>query len=99
MITNGAQHALDVIARSLLARGDVVAMEDPGYLPPRRLFDSLGARVTGVPVDRDGMIIDAVPPQTRLIYVTSTSCMASTLRPWAMRAPAMCRPPAQRMSC
>ena len=30
VITSGAQQAIDVIARTLLAPGDVVAMEDPG---------------------------------------------------------------------
>lgn len=70
VITNGAQQALDIIARTLLEPGDVVAMEDPGYLPPRRIFDSLGARVVGVPVDRQGMMVDAVPLNARLVYVT-----------------------------
>lgn len=70
VITNGAQQALDVIARTLIAPGDTVAMEDPGYQPPRRIFDSLGARVVGVPVDRQGLIVDAVPRSARLVYVT-----------------------------
>jgi GntR family transcriptional regulator / MocR family aminotransferase len=70
VITSGAQQAIDVIARALLAPGDVVAMEDPGYQPARRLFRSLGARVVGVPVDREGIIVDAVPPGVRLLYVT-----------------------------
>jgi GntR family transcriptional regulator / MocR family aminotransferase len=69
-VTNGTQQAIDVVARVLLAPGDRVAVEDPGYLPPRRLFESLGARVAGVPVDRDGLVVDALPRQTRLVYVT-----------------------------
>ena len=51
VVTNGTQHALDLIARVLLGPGDVVAVEEPGYPPARRLFASIGARVTGVPVD------------------------------------------------
>jgi GntR family transcriptional regulator/MocR family aminotransferase len=69
-ITNGTQQAVDVIARVLLAPGDRVVVEDPGYPPPRRLFESLGARVLGVPVDRDGILVDALPRSARLIYVT-----------------------------
>jgi GntR family transcriptional regulator/MocR family aminotransferase len=69
-ITNGTQQALDVIARVLLSPRDRVAVEDPGYPPPRRLFESLGARVAGVPVDEEGLIVDAIPKRTKLVYVT-----------------------------
>jgi GntR family transcriptional regulator/MocR family aminotransferase len=69
-ITNGTQQALDIIARVILEPGDVVAVEDPGYLPPTRLFRTLGAQVVGVPVDREGLVVDALPRNARLIYVT-----------------------------
>lgn len=69
-ITNGAQQALDLIARALIAPGDRVAIEDPGYALPRYLFSSLGARVQGVPVDEEGIVVDAIAPGTRLVYVT-----------------------------
>jgi GntR family transcriptional regulator/MocR family aminotransferase len=69
-ITNGTQQALDVLARVLLAPGDTIAVEDPGYQPPRRLFESLGIRVIGIPVDRDGLVVDALPRRLRLVYVT-----------------------------
>jgi len=70
IITNGTQQALDVIARVLLAPGDAVAIEDPGYPPPRHLFHSQGMRVACVPVDEEGLVAGAVPPDTRLVYVT-----------------------------
>ena len=70
VVTNGTQQAVDVVARVLLQPGDLVAVEDPGYTPPRRLFESLGARVAGVRVDGDGLVVDAIPPNTRLVYVT-----------------------------
>ena len=69
-ITSGAQQALDIVARSLLAPGDRVAVEDPGYVPPRLLFKSLGAQVYGVPVDDQGIVVDALPRHTRLVYLT-----------------------------
>ena len=69
-ITNGAQQALDLIGRALVAPGDRVAVEDPGYAPPRYLFSSLGARVQGVPVDDEGIVVDAIARDTRLVYVT-----------------------------
>ncbi|GAA2667956.1 GntR family transcriptional regulator [Actinoplanes palleronii] len=70
LVTNGAQHAFDLIGRVLLRPGDVVAMEEPGYPPARALFTSLGARVIGVPVDGEGLVVDAVPAQARLVHVT-----------------------------
>jgi GntR family transcriptional regulator / MocR family aminotransferase len=70
VITNGTQQALDLLARVLLAPGDRVAVEDPGYSPPRQLFKALGMRVLGVPVDQDGLIVDALPRRVRLVYVT-----------------------------
>jgi GntR family transcriptional regulator/MocR family aminotransferase len=70
VVTNGTQQAVDIVARVLLAPGDRVVVEDPGYGPPRRLFATLGARVAGVPVDAEGLIVDAIPRDTRLVYVT-----------------------------
>ena len=69
-ITSGAQQSLDLIARALLEPGDRVAVEDPGYHPPRFLFQSLGADVRGVPVDAEGIIVDQLPSNARLVYVT-----------------------------
>lgn len=69
-ITNGSQQAMDVVARALLAPGDRVAVEDPGYSPPRWLFQSLRMRLQGVPVDNQGLLVNALHPRTRLVYVT-----------------------------
>jgi len=69
-VTSGTQQALDLIARVLLVPGERVAVEDPGYAPSRRLFESLGLDVTGVPVDEHGLVVDALPASARLVYVT-----------------------------
>jgi GntR family transcriptional regulator / MocR family aminotransferase len=70
VVTNGTQQAVDLIARVLLASGDRVAVEDPSYGPPRRLLAALGLRVSAVPIDDEGLIVDAIPPDTRLVYVS-----------------------------
>jgi GntR family transcriptional regulator / MocR family aminotransferase len=70
VITNGTQQAADVVARALLEPGDVVAVEDPGYPPPRLLFASLGMRIVGVPVDAEGLVVDDIPSDARLIFVS-----------------------------
>lgn len=70
IVTNGAQGAFDLVARVALERGARVAVEEPGYTPARRLFESYGARVTPVPVDAAGLVVDALPADARLVYVT-----------------------------
>jgi GntR family transcriptional regulator / MocR family aminotransferase len=69
-VTNGTQQALDVLARVLLAPGEQIAVEDPGYPPARLLFESLGIRVVGVPVDGEGLVVTAIPRRVRAVYVT-----------------------------
>jgi len=70
VITSGAQQALDLIGRVLVEPGMCVALEEPGYPRARLLFASLGARVVGVPVDADGIDVEAIPGDARIIYVT-----------------------------
>src|SRR5580700_3459452 len=70
VITCGAQHAIDLVTRVLLEPGDCVAVEDPGYVPVVRLFGALGARVVGVPVDDQGLVVDLLPSSARIVYVT-----------------------------
>ena len=70
IITNGFQQALDVIARVLLEPGDRVAVEDPGYPPPRGLLATMGMDVVAVPVDDEGIVVDAIPGGVRAVLVT-----------------------------
>jgi len=70
VVTSGTQHAIDLVARVLLEPGDCVAVEDPGYVPVRRLFGALGAKVVGVPLDDQGLVVDLLPPSARIVYVT-----------------------------
>lgn len=70
VLTGGAQQALDLLGRVLLAPGDTVAVEDPGYTAAVRLYASHGARVRGVPVDEEGLVVEALPDNARLVYVT-----------------------------
>ncbi|QVM89391.1 PLP-dependent aminotransferase family protein [Pseudomonas entomophila] len=70
MVCNGAQQALDLIARVLVEPGCKVAMEDPGYPPARQLFLALGACLQSVPVDDEGLCVEQIEDGTQLIYVT-----------------------------
>ncbi len=70
VVTAGAQQTTDLVARVLLRPGDLAAVEDPGYPPPRLILGTLGIRVAPVPVDDEGIVVAAIPPGTRLVYVT-----------------------------
>jgi GntR family transcriptional regulator/MocR family aminotransferase len=70
LITSGSQQAMDLATRVLLEPGDRVAIEDPGYPLPRGVFLSHGCRVSSIPVDDHGLVVDALPADTRLVYVT-----------------------------
>jgi GntR family transcriptional regulator / MocR family aminotransferase len=70
VVTSGAQHAIDLVARVLVEPGTTVAVEEPGYPPVSELLRVNGANVTGVPVDDQGIVVDAIPPSARLVYVT-----------------------------
>jgi GntR family transcriptional regulator/MocR family aminotransferase len=70
LVTQGAQHALDLMARVMLRPGDVAALEDPGYPPARACFAAAGAKVVAVPVDADGLMVHKLPDNARLVYVT-----------------------------
>lgn len=70
IVTQGAQQALDIIARVMIRPGDTVAIEDPCYPPARACFASLGARIAPIPVDDEGLVVSALPGNARLVYVT-----------------------------
>ncbi len=70
VVTAGAQQAVDLVARILVAPGDTVAVEDPGYGAMHRLLATHRARLRGVPVDDEGLVVDALPPTARIVYVT-----------------------------
>lgn len=70
IVTQGAQQALDLLARVCIKPGDVVAVEDPGYPPARAAFAALGAKVAGVRVDAQGLVVEDLPKDARLVYVT-----------------------------
>lgn len=70
IVTSGAQQGIDLVARLLVQPGETIAVEEPGYPPVTSLFHALGANVAPVPVDSDGIQVEQLPEDTRLIYVT-----------------------------
>ncbi len=76
VVTAGAQQAIDLVLRVVLAPCDAVLVEDPCYPAVRAALDGAGARVVPVPVDAQGMDVAAgiaAAPDARLAYVTPSS--------------------------
>jgi len=60
LVSTGSQQALYLIADVLLNPGDIVITANPSYFVFTGALQSLGARVHAVPMDDDGMDVDAV---------------------------------------
>jgi GntR family transcriptional regulator/MocR family aminotransferase len=70
-IVSGVQEALDLSSRLLLNPGDRVCVEDPGYSGARMVFEALGANVSAVRLDEEGMKVRGQSMRgARLVYVT-----------------------------
>lgn len=71
-IVNGTQQGLDIVARLLVAPGDRVVVEEPGYQAARQAFQAAGAEIVPVPVDAHGLQTDHLPAprSVMLAYVT-----------------------------
>jgi len=71
VITSGAQQAFALLAHVLAARSRTqVALEDPGYPRIRMAFATQGARLAHVPVDTDGMAVERIPADARIVCVS-----------------------------
>jgi 2-aminoadipate transaminase len=63
MITSGGIDCMELVAKSYVDPGDVVAVEAPTYLGAIMAFRGYEADVRGVPVDGDGMQVDVLADQ------------------------------------
>ncbi|WP_043630246.1 PLP-dependent aminotransferase family protein [Nonomuraea candida] len=70
LVTRGTGNGLDLCALALLAPGARAGVEDPGYRVARTVFAARGAEVVPCPVDEDGVIVDGLPGDLRVLYTT-----------------------------
>ncbi len=56
LIVSGALQALQLISMGLLQRGSTVYLDQPSYLYSLHVFQSAGMKLTGVPMDNDGLL-------------------------------------------
>jgi GntR family transcriptional regulator / MocR family aminotransferase len=77
-ITAGYQGSIGMITRSLLAPGDAVWFENPGYFRARDALVKAGAKIVPVPVDGDGIetsfAIGSLPPARLAVVTPSNQC-------------------------
>jgi GntR family transcriptional regulator/MocR family aminotransferase len=73
LITTGSQQGLQICAHALLEAKDRVWMEDPGYPGARQALRTAGAEIVPVPVDDEGLNVDAgirLGKNARAIYIS-----------------------------
>lgn len=74
IITAGGTQVMDLSARVLATEGDTIICEEPSFVGSLNCFRSHGLNIVGVPIDDDGMNIEALEkavkenPNTKFIY-------------------------------
>jgi 2-aminoadipate transaminase len=59
LVTSGGVEALELLGKTFLDPGDRTAVEAPTYLGAIMAFQSFQAEVTGIPMDADGLVVEA----------------------------------------
>jgi GntR family transcriptional regulator / MocR family aminotransferase len=86
LITLGAQNALWLTAQVLLTQRRRAALEDPCYPALRDILTQSRCHVSPVQVDHEGLIPDAIPGDTDVIFTTpSHQCPTTATMPMARR--------------
>ena len=60
IVTSGAQQVMDLATKVLCNEGDCVVAETPSFIGSLNTFRSYGVRLRGVPLEADGMDVDAL---------------------------------------
>ncbi len=71
VITGGHQHSMEILAGLFEAGGRRLALEEPGYDGIRVVFENHGYRILPIPVEGDGVQVEAVEGSgADLLYLT-----------------------------
>jgi 2-aminoadipate transaminase len=76
-VTSGCQQGIDLAAKVFVGPGDSVLVEQPSFLGALEAFRARGARVIGVPIEGDGLRVEALPAliqryRPKLLYCMPT---------------------------
>ena len=78
LVVTGGQQGIELTCKVMCNEGDVVIAENPSFIGALNAFRSNGARVVGVPLEEDGMNIEALEaavranPRAKLLYTIPT---------------------------
>ncbi len=78
IVTSGAQQVMDLTTKSLVNQGDEIICEAPSFIGSLNTFRSYGAKLLGVPMESDGMDMEALEEtlkthdRVRFIYTIPT---------------------------
>jgi DNA-binding transcriptional MocR family regulator len=59
-VTAGASSALDLLCTLYTRPGDLIFVEEPSYFLALRIFEDHGLRIVPIPMDDDGLRLDAL---------------------------------------
>lgn len=74
IITAGGTQVMDITTRIMTDKGDTIICEEPSFIGSLNAFRSHGCKLKGVPIDSDGMNIEALEkaikecPDAKFIY-------------------------------
>ena len=78
LIVSGGQQGIELACKVLCNEGDVVLCEDPSFIGALNSFRSNGARLFGVPMEADGICVEALEealrttPRVKMLYLIPT---------------------------
>lgn len=78
IIVSGGQQGIELTAKVMCNPGDVILCENPSFIGSLNAFRSLGARPVGIPLQDDGIDLEALEtalkttPNVKLLYIIPT---------------------------
>ncbi|MCU0593621.1 MAG: aminotransferase class I/II-fold pyridoxal phosphate-dependent enzyme [Desulfobacterales bacterium] len=86
LVTNGASQAIDLICTLFSRAGDTIFVEEPTYFLARKIFADHRLKPIALPMDADGLIIDALEEELERWWPTRSTTRSPTPRfrrsPW-----------------
>lgn len=65
-VTGGNSQALDLVSTVFANSGDTVFVEEPSYFLAFQIFRDHGLKIVGIPMDDDGLCVDALTEQLKV---------------------------------
>ncbi|MGB7785024.1 MAG: PLP-dependent aminotransferase family protein, partial [Salinimicrobium sp.] len=77
LITTGSLQAISIITQEFVNEGDIILTENPSFLGALSVFETAGAEIHSIPIDKDGIDIKALKSKIesldrkpKFLYVT-----------------------------